>query len=93
MTATLRKRLLLLPPVALAISIAGLILLGSKYEDLGRLLFVYPASLLAYVVPTSLLQRVPEAWLFFLGLGSSVVVWTLIFGSLILVFKRTSRAA
>jgi hypothetical protein len=89
----LLKRVAAVASLACGISIVGLSLLGSRYEPIGLWLAVYPSSLIFYVIPNRFLGAVPEAWLFFVGLISSVAFWTSIFLAGRRAIRQVRRAA
>ncbi len=65
------------PAVAgFVISSLGLMLLATRHETVGQILVVYPMTMFLYIIPKRLLEHVPESWLFLVGFGSSVGVWT-----------------
>jgi hypothetical protein len=76
---------------ALAMSCFGFALLALGYYRAAQVVVVYPSSLFAYVVPAWLVERVPDGWLFFMGLASSVATWAFVLNVTRAAFHASSR--
>ena len=79
---------------ALAIQALSIASIGTAFEPVGRIVSIYPGSLVLYLLPTTLLDRIPEGILLFLGMISALAATVVGLISLTLLARRlTNRSS
>ena len=87
MPLLLGKRLFWCTVAGLLLEIAGALFLAAGFEFVSRILAIYPGSLVFYLLPRSITDRLSEASLFYVWFFSGALFWAIVLLGLSILTK------